>query len=116
MPTARRSASSSSPDSAGQSHRRRAGPSVAGAARRSFELLDETGVFEVVFPEIAKDYARDTQARGLMLDLLERMDEERANSRREIRTGEVTMPPCAEALATHRVELCGDRVRIEVTR
>ena len=24
-----------------------------GAARRSFELLDETGVFDVVFPEIA---------------------------------------------------------------
>lgn len=61
----------------------------AGAARRSFELLDETGVFEVVFPEIAKDYAQDAQARGLMLDLLGRMDEERANSRREIRTGEI---------------------------
>lgn len=61
----------------------------AGAARRSFELLDETGVFEVVFPEVARDYARDAEARGLMLDLLGRMDEERANSRREIRTGEI---------------------------
>jgi poly(A) polymerase len=61
----------------------------AGAARRSFELLNETGVFEVVFPEIAKDYAQDAQARGLMLDLLGRMDQERAKSRREIRTGEI---------------------------
>lgn len=34
----------------------------------------------------------------------------------DIRTGEVTMPPCAEALATHRVELSGDRIRIQVTR
>ena len=61
----------------------------AGAARRSFELLDETGVFDVVFPEIARDYACDAPARGLMLDLLGRMDEERANSSREIRTGEI---------------------------
>jgi poly(A) polymerase len=61
----------------------------AGAAKRSFELLDETGVFEVVFPEIAKDYARDARARSLMFDLLGRMDDERANSQREIRTGEI---------------------------
>jgi poly(A) polymerase len=60
-----------------------------GAARRSFELLHETGVFEVVFPEIAKQHARDERARTLMLDLLGRMDAVRGGNGREIRTGEI---------------------------
>jgi poly(A) polymerase len=61
----------------------------SGAARRSFELLGETEVFEVVFPEIAKHYARHRESRTLMLDLLGRMDEVRGGNRREIRTGEI---------------------------
>jgi len=60
-----------------------------GAARRSFEVLGETEVFEVVFPEVAKAYARDEAAWGLMLDLLARMDTTRASNGREIRTGEI---------------------------
>lgn len=32
-----------------------------------------------------------------------------------IRTGEVTMPPCAEALVTHAVSVSAELVRIEVT-
>jgi poly(A) polymerase len=59
------------------------------AARRSFELMIETDVFEVVFSEFAKDYARNERARALMLDLLGRMDEVRAGGDREIRTGEI---------------------------
>jgi poly(A) polymerase len=59
------------------------------AARRSFELMLETDVFDVVFPEITKAYARDEDARTLMLDLLGHMDEIRADTDREIRTGEI---------------------------
>jgi len=60
-----------------------------GAARRSFELLEETGMFEVIFPEIGRAYAKDEQARALMLELLEPMDTASPATRREIRTGEI---------------------------
>ena len=60
-----------------------------GAARRSFELLDETGTFDVVFPELGRPYAADRGAWELMLDLLERMNATRSGNGREIRTGEI---------------------------
>ncbi len=57
-----------------------------GAARRSFELLRETGVLDVILPEFA-------QTRGdgwdLSLELLGRMDRARFGDQREIRTGEI---------------------------
>jgi poly(A) polymerase len=61
----------------------------SGAARHSFELLLATEVFDVIFPEIARPYARRADARELMLDLLAQMDRERAGSKREIRSGEI---------------------------
>ncbi len=60
-----------------------------GAAKSSFELMGKTGVFEVVFSEISKAYARRPEAWSLMLGLLERMDNGRPAKRGEIRTGEI---------------------------
>jgi len=57
------------------------------AARRSFELMDETGVFDVVFPEIASGYTRER--RELMFEILRRMDEVRGEDPRGIRSGEI---------------------------
>ncbi len=60
-----------------------------GAAHASFELLGQTGVFEVVFPDLARGYSRDQRAWTFMLDLLQQMDRLRAEDPREIRTGEI---------------------------
>lgn len=57
-----------------------------GAARRSFELMFETGVFEVVFTEIAEVY-RDEGAREMLLRLLETLDA--GGNGREVSTGEI---------------------------
>jgi poly(A) polymerase len=57
------------------------------AARRSFELMDETGVFDVVFHEIASDYPRER--RELMFEIFGRMDDVRGGDAREIRSGEI---------------------------
>jgi poly(A) polymerase len=62
-----------------------------GAARRSFELLRETEVFGVVFPELARAYAEDSEAWGLLLDLLRRMDESGKTNGAELRSGEFFM-------------------------
>jgi len=59
-----------------------------GAARRSFELLRETQVLEVILPEVATECARRAEAWELLLALLDRMDRERHGARRPIRTGE----------------------------
>ncbi len=45
-----------------------------GAARRSFELLRETGVFEIILPELAGGYGKRESAWGLLLALMERID------------------------------------------
>jgi poly(A) polymerase len=45
-----------------------------GAARRSFELLRETGVFEIILPEVAKAYGGRAAAWELLLALMERTD------------------------------------------
>ena len=60
-----------------------------GAARRSFELLGETGMFEVVFQEIGAGYSQDPAAWDLMLALLECMDAARPAGRGDVRTGEI---------------------------
>jgi poly(A) polymerase len=46
-----------------------------GAARGSFELLRETGVFEIILPELAEAYGNGTTAWELLYALLERIDQ-----------------------------------------
>ncbi len=60
----------------------------SGVARRSFELLRETGVFEVVFPEVANGFKND-DAWKIFLHYLERIDTRRFKEDREVRTGEL---------------------------
>lgn len=45
-----------------------------GAARKSFDLLRETGVFEVVLPEFASDYADSPEANALLARFLDAID------------------------------------------
>ena len=59
-----------------------------GAAVRSFELLRETNVFDVVLPEYHEAYADDGPAWTLLRALLERIDRSVAHGR-EISTGEI---------------------------
>ena len=51
-----------------------------GAARRSFELLKETGVFDVILPEVAEDYA-DRQNWSMLLELLDAIDAQERDGR-----------------------------------
>jgi len=51
---------------------------LGGRVRRSFELLFEHGVFEVILPEIHALYANDASHRELLLSLLEGLDERTA--------------------------------------
>ncbi len=60
----------------------------SGVARRSFELMRETGVFDVVFPEIAKGYKEDGPWKMLQ-HYLERIDTRRFKEDREVRIGEM---------------------------
>jgi poly(A) polymerase len=60
-----------------------------GAARRSFELLKETDVLDVILPEIAKGCGARPESWSLLIDLLRRMDVTRFDTDREIRTGEI---------------------------
>jgi poly(A) polymerase len=46
----------------------------AGGARRSFELLRDTGVFEVILPEIARPLADDARGWELLLGVLDGLD------------------------------------------
>jgi len=59
-----------------------------GAARRSFELCRETGVFGVILPEIADAYSRDASAWSLLVTLLGTIDE-RLRRGVETSTGEI---------------------------
>ncbi len=60
----------------------------SGVALRSFELLRETGVFDVVFPEIAKGYKNDGTWK-ILQHYLERIDTRRFKEDREVRIGEL---------------------------
>ncbi len=60
-----------------------------GRARRSFELLFDHGVFEVILPEIHALYAGRDDCRALLLDLLEGLDR---------RTAEGVVPDSGEIL------------------
>jgi poly(A) polymerase len=57
----------------------------AGSARASFELMGQTGVFDVVLPEIAEAYRPGSRAWGLLLAILARLDERHA-------AGQVALP------------------------
>ncbi len=46
----------------------------SGAGRRSFELAFDTGVFEVILPELAATYGQDGQERQVLLALLDAID------------------------------------------
>jgi poly(A) polymerase len=59
-----------------------------GAARRSFEMLRETGLLEEILPEIAASAASD-RAWELLLELLGHLDVTRSKDGREVRTGEI---------------------------
>ncbi len=56
---------------------------------RSFALLRETRVFEVILPELAEDYGRRSEPWELLADLLGRMDAEHAGDNPDVRTGEI---------------------------
>lgn len=59
-----------------------------GAARRSFELMRETGTFEVVLPELSRDYDSPV-AWQLLFEMLERLERYCRQARRDMRTGEI---------------------------
>lgn len=56
-----------------------------GSVRRSFEMLFETGLFDVIFPEVAAAYRKDPKARELLLSLIHPMD---PRSHQEVHVGE----------------------------
>jgi poly(A) polymerase len=59
-----------------------------GAARRSFELALDTGVLDVILPELAGGYRRDPGAREMMVALTDTIDA-RLSKRHEASTGEI---------------------------
>ena len=61
---------------------------AGGASRRSFELLRETGVLDVILPEFAGHYRRDRDAVETLDKLLTAMDRRTADGR-EAETGEI---------------------------
>lgn len=60
-----------------------------GASRQSFELMRETGVFDVVLPELREPYAREAEAWPLLVALLGQLDVERQANGREASMGEL---------------------------
>lgn len=58
-----------------------------GAARRSFEWMFDTGVFDVVLEEVAENYRNDEKARALLLSCLESFDRRFGDG--EVATGEI---------------------------
>jgi poly(A) polymerase len=60
----------------------------SGAGRRSFELAFDTGVFEVILPELAVTYGDDGPERKILFSLLDALDA-RWNSGREVYPGEI---------------------------
>ena len=59
-----------------------------GAARRSFELLRDYGVFEVIAPELAKRYKNQPAAWDLLFKLLEGFDQQTRDGI-EVSTGQI---------------------------
>ncbi|HKQ61437.1 MAG TPA: polynucleotide adenylyltransferase PcnB, partial [Candidatus Polarisedimenticolaceae bacterium] len=70
-----------------------------GAARRSFELMRETGVFDVVLPEL--DYGDDPARAALLFDALQAMDR---------RCGNGTAPATGEIFAALLLPLLAERL------
>jgi poly(A) polymerase len=60
----------------------------SGAGRRSFELAFDTGVFEVILPELAGTYGHDGPERKILYALLDALDA-RWKSGREVYPGEI---------------------------
>jgi poly(A) polymerase len=63
--------------------------SAGGAARRSFELLEQTGVLEVVLPPLAEACAKGDGASGLLYALLEELDRRVSGGEGEPTLGEI---------------------------
>ncbi len=59
-----------------------------GAARASFQLLKEMGVFEVILPEFAREYLENPAAELRFWSLLETLDEKNRDGH-EVSTGEI---------------------------
>jgi poly(A) polymerase len=60
-----------------------------GAARRSFELLRETGVLEVLLPEVARHAAASPDSWDFLRELLGQLDASLSTQPRDVRTGEI---------------------------
>ncbi|HXV74712.1 MAG TPA: CCA tRNA nucleotidyltransferase, partial [Candidatus Polarisedimenticolaceae bacterium] len=60
-----------------------------GAARRSFELMRENGVFEIVLPELAAAYGDDERVWKLLYRFLERFDARIGGGGGEVQTGQI---------------------------
>jgi len=60
----------------------------SGAGRRSFEIALDTGVFEVILPELAATYGQDGPERKILFALLDALDT-RWKSGREVYPGEI---------------------------
>ena len=60
----------------------------SGAGRRSFEIAFDTGVFEVILPELAATYDQDGPERKILFALLDALDA-RWKSGREVYPGEI---------------------------
>jgi poly(A) polymerase len=76
-----------------------------GAARKSIELLRETGVLEVVLPDFAERYLEDADAWRYLLHLLDALDRRR-KAGHEISTGEILvvlmLPLLSPRMGWHR--------------
>ena len=59
-----------------------------GAARRSFELMKQTGLFGIILPELAGGFS-DDECWSILIDLLDRMDRDRFPSGGEVRAGAI---------------------------
>jgi len=60
----------------------------SGAGRRSFEIAFDTGVFEIILPELAATYGHDGPERKVLFALLDALDT-RWKSGREVYPGEI---------------------------
>ena len=70
----------------------------SGAGRRSFELAFDTGVFEVILPELAKTYGENGTERRILFALLDAIDT-RWKGGREVFPGEIFSALLFPALA-----------------
>src|SRR6185436_10398475 len=60
----------------------------SGAGRRAFEIAFDTGVFEVILPELSATYAEDGPERKVLLTLLDAIDH-RWKAGRDVYPGEI---------------------------